>query len=163
MYNAGMMQHSLSCPYCNSFVTTPPGARVGQRVNCPRCGESFVYRPAKRDADGTEAVLEQSPLPSDGTTPARWSNRRLATFVLGGMATMAALGLAFALTTTQLRRSHDRVGSADPQRAIPIRTVAPAELEGLGYLPPDTDIILGVHVAELLQEPAGRELLPRLF
>src|SRR5207244_10366548 len=39
----------------------------------------------------------------------------------------------------------------------------PAELEGLGYLPSDTDVILGVHVAELLQEPAGRELLPRLF
>src|SRR5262245_29225800 len=133
-----MTQKSLSCPYCNSYVAAPPGVRSGQRVYCPRCGESFSYRPLDVDDADTEPAFRPPAALPQGAAPARWSNRRLATVVLGGMATMAALGLAFALATTQIRRSHDRVGSADPQRAVPIKTVAPAELEGLGYLPADT-------------------------
>jgi hypothetical protein len=160
-----MVPNPCVCPYCNSYVTAEAGGRTGQRLKCPRCGESFSYRPGDDDVPVGEAAFNQTALPRDegGLTPVRWSNRRLATVVLGGMAVMAALGLAFALTTTSLRRSHDRVGSADPQKAVPIKTVPPAELEGLGYLPADTDLVVGVHVAELLQEPAGRELLPRLF
>jgi hypothetical protein len=39
--------------------------------------------------------------------------------------------------------------------------VAPAQLAGLRYLPPDTNVILGVHVAEAIREPMGQELLSR--
>jgi hypothetical protein len=39
--------------------------------------------------------------------------------------------------------------------------VAPGKLAGLGYLPPDTNLVLAVHVAEAIREPMGQELLRR--
>ena len=38
----------------------------------------------------------------------------------------------------------------------------PAELAALRYLPADTDFLLAVHVAELLDDPVGRDLLAHL-
>jgi hypothetical protein len=57
--------------------------------------------------------------------------------------------------------------SAPPQSApeppvvvqTPVEVVAPARLVGLGYLPPDTQVVVGLHVAELLQQPAGEDWL----
>jgi hypothetical protein len=72
-----------------------------------------------------------------------FSNRFLATILIGIMALMAILGLGVALTTTQSRRAHDN------QQAI-------------GFLPPDTNLIAFVDVAQALHEPIGREVLTRL-
>ncbi len=43
-----------------------------------------------------------------------------------------------------------------------VARVAPAELPALGYLPPGTNAVVAVHVAEALQTPAGKDLLARL-
>lgn len=51
---------------------------------------------------------------------------------------------------------------ATTAEAPPLRPLAPAELEGLRYLPADTDVITAVHVAELLSEPTAKGLLSRL-
>jgi hypothetical protein len=45
----------------------------------------------------------------------------------------------------------------DPTSAV--HAFRPAELPGLGYLPPGTNVVVGIHVAEALAEPAGREFL----
>lgn len=42
------------------------------------------------------------------------------------------------------------------------RRVAPAELTALGYLPPDTNFLVALHVAEALEEEAGRQAMDRL-
>jgi hypothetical protein len=46
-----------------------------------------------------------------------------------------------------------------PQETL--RAVAPAELPALGYLPADTNVLVGVHVAEAWRDPTGREFLSR--
>lgn len=43
----------------------------------------------------------------------------------------------------------------------PAKPAAPAELEALGYLPPRTNVIAAIHVAEALQTPPGKEFLER--
>jgi len=232
-----MSSDVLCCPYCNSPVPPPPGAQPGQRIACGRCGETFPYR-------GTETAFTAEPPPvplpplSEPIAPHRFSNRGIALAVLGVMAAMALLGLAYALSTQALRRSYDvtlpktraidvplvarialglyvaglvgaivwgwnrseRAAGAARKRswserlsvpglaalaligiglallaiqARPVRppleppkakvaTVAPADLPALGYLPDDTDLILAVHMAELLDEPTGRDLLKRV-
>jgi hypothetical protein len=42
---------------------------------------------------------------------------------------------------------------------LPVRRTPPAELPGLGYLPPETNVAAGLHIADALREPAGREFL----
>ncbi|HEX5270798.1 MAG TPA: hypothetical protein VFW33_09940, partial [Gemmataceae bacterium] len=52
---------------------------------------------------------------------------------------------------------------AEPDVPPPaVMSVPPAELAALRYLPADSDFILAVHVAELLDDPVGRELLAHL-
>jgi hypothetical protein len=232
----------LSCPYCNSPTAVPAGAHLGQRIPCPRCGESFPYRAPADEA----AVTAAPPQPAPPTAPLpkpeipqvrRFSNKAVALTVLAVMGGMALLGLTYALSTEALRRSYDaqlpktraldlpwpyilppaiyvlgllalwfwgwnrrdsndrtpeppwrRVlvlfalsvlvlfvielavvmkrartpRPAEPEAAPPVRAVPPADLAALGYLPDDTDLIMAVHVAELLEDPVGRKLADHL-
>jgi hypothetical protein len=77
------------------------------------------------------------------------------------MAAAAAGGLTFALLTVHTRREHDY--QAQPTVPAPpvVRTVPPAELGGLGYLPARTNLVAAVHVAEAMRTPAGRAFLDR--
>lgn len=105
-----------------------------------------------------------------GTVAAIWlwffryprTNRAAALFVFGNMAVMATVGLLFALNTIPLRRSHDRpTKRTEEEPSVMTGTVAPASLPALRYLPAETSVIVGVHVAEALREPAGRKFLAR--
>ncbi|MFN4258271.1 MAG: hypothetical protein ACK4RK_03180 [Gemmataceae bacterium] len=49
-----------------------------------------------------------------------------------------------------------------PSGTLPVRAVPPWELDGLGYLPPASNVILGVHVAEAWQSPLGRDVVGQL-
>jgi hypothetical protein len=51
---------------------------------------------------------------------------------------------------------------AEPEGPQPVPAVAPIELAALRYLPADTDFLLAVHVAELLDDPTGREVMNHL-
>ncbi len=229
-----MSSQVLTCPYCNSTVAAPPLTRPGQRVPCPRCGESFPLR----DSAAAEPVTPVPEPPADSPPAAspRLSNGRLALLILGGMIAMALIGLAYALHTQDLRRSYDiqlpktrsidvpliarialglyvtgliaatvwgwnrrerAAGAPRPWtrrlgvpglavvalvavglaliaiQARPVRPpleldrprsapVPPAELAALGYLPDDIDAIAAVHVAEVLDEPTGRDVLRRI-
>jgi hypothetical protein len=69
---------------------------------------------------------------------------------------MAILGGVFALSTLKLRESrHPKplVGLSGP------RSYEPAELPGLGYLPVDTNVAAGIHVADILRDKLGGKLL----
>jgi hypothetical protein len=96
----------------------------------------------------------------------RRSNRATALFVLANMATLALLTLGGALATQGYRRHIDAGLPARPKRSplpeetVPLGppTVAPARLAALAYLPPGTDLVAGVHVAELRDDPARRKL-----
>jgi hypothetical protein len=86
--------------------------------------------------------------------------------VLGIMLGMAVLGLTFALFTKEFRRGHDEPQSG-PGESVPLtggtaRATPPAELAGLGYLPSETTVVAGLHLAELLQEEEGQKLWQKL-
>jgi hypothetical protein len=305
----------LACPYCNAPAAPPTGARPGQRIPCPRCGESFPYRgdeaaepapppalipttPAPEPQAPAVPALPRfvehpavlfllglvAPIPGvilallvfaafvlgfvvvlghaalvyhDGekiggavndffgrfgsflkrltapVTSRLFSNGQVASFLLGVMGGMALLGAAYALGTEAIRRGYDRflpksrafgspfylflpaavyvalvaawfwgwnrrerdthtaapsslrfVGllglsvlmflviqlgvimilaraprAAEPEGPPPVHAAAPAELAALGYLPEDTDVILAIHTAELLNDPVGRDLI----
>jgi hypothetical protein len=226
----------LTCPYCNTPAAAPPGARPGQRIPCPRCGESFPFRGPSDDAF-TPSVPPPEPPQAPAPPPRRLSNGQVASLLLGGMAVMAVIGLVYALSTQGIRREYDfhlpktkaisipvyaviplvlYVGglvaawfwgwnrrdagsaAAPPARrawgliglsalvllvvelaivvmharaprpfeneAPPpaVQAVPPAELAALRYLPADTDFLLAVHVAELRDDPVGRDLLGHL-
>lgn len=79
--------------------------------------------------------------------------KKTAFLILGIMATMAILALSYALWTTKLRRSRD----PGPRQIAPRR---PSELPGFGYLPKDSDIVIGLHIAEMEQDKkVGQPLL----
>jgi hypothetical protein len=158
---------SLSCPYCNASVTVSPGTAAGQRVSCPRCGDAFTVREPVAGEAGIRQVPSLPPPDLAGLSlPPRRSNARVAALVLAGMGCMAAVGLGFALVSQEERRAHDagipkkarRAPQPEPEEPLPA-VAAPDKLEALGFLPADTDVILGVHAAELGATPAGMRLL----
>jgi hypothetical protein len=173
-----MAAEPVSCPYCNAFVTVAPGAVTGQRVPCPRCGEAFTLRrPEGVGSTELQATPNAAPaLPPVEASPAvryflaRRANRLVAAGVVGVMVFMAAVGLTYALWTQKDRRANDVMLPRARHAPVPVEepgpaiaVVAPDRLAALGDLPPDSDVVAGVHVAELLQTDAGRALLTRPF
>jgi hypothetical protein len=106
-YN-GEMPEPLYCPYCNAYVTAPPGSvEDGQRMLCTRCGETFTYH---GPAFEVEEAQTQPTTPADIAlvqTGTPWSNRAIAAIVFGLMASMAVGAVVIALATHSVRRSHD--------------------------------------------------------
>jgi hypothetical protein len=168
-----MSDAPLTCPYCNAYVPAPAKGPVALdgRVVCPRCGELFTPPPGSyvgQPADGPtmEAILGDTPV-SLKEKP-RGRNRLVGLGLLALMAVMAGTALTYALVTTAVRRAHD-TGSRQTSRPLPIPTgatvlpetgpVAPAKLDALAYLPPDTGLIVGVHLAEIGNAEAGKALL----
>src|SRR5438552_834987 len=96
-----MRSDSVCCPYCSAPV--PPDAGVeGDRLRCPRCGETIPGQwtgPASANGPSPLAAYE-----ADSSAPTRsGSNRKLAGIILGIMFGMAVVGLIFALSTWKLR------------------------------------------------------------
>src|SRR5262245_24872304 len=159
------MSTPLSCPYCNALVPAPAGVQAGQMITCPRCDDRFRVL-----ADAVPAATDTSPPPAAAPIVPpifRRSNRVVAMVVLGVMVVMAMSGLTLALLTQGKRREHDKgiPGRAKRPRQLEVEVpqkvapTAPLDLTALRYLPADCDVLLGIHMAEVLQEPAGRELL----
>jgi hypothetical protein len=93
----------------------------------------------------------------------RSANRRVAAIVLGVMVLMAGLGLTYALMTQSFRRNNDRgvvkrrpLRPSRPDREGP-GPEQPSEspLAPLGYLPPDTNVLICVRVGELERSQTG--------
>jgi hypothetical protein len=66
------------------------------------------------------------------------------------------IGVGLALLSVQSRPARHARPAAPRSGAGPVR--APADLSALGYLPEDSNVVAGFHVAEALAEPAGRDL-----
>jgi hypothetical protein len=151
-----MKPDSVCCPYCNAPV--PLDASVeGDRLHCPRCGETIPGQwsgPATANSIPHLAATYEA---DASAPPARsGSNRKLAGIILGIMLGMAVVGLIFALSTWKAREGrHPRPLAPlySPQR------YAPAELPGLGFLPVDTNVAAGIHLADILRDKLGARLL----
>jgi hypothetical protein len=101
---------------------------------------------------------EYPPLPS--LTRPRPSNRTIRGIIVGIMGIMAILSLAYAWRTIGDRRSRDPRPRMLTTQA---RQVMPAiELAALGYLPPETGVVIAVDVTEAERSKVGKGLLSGL-
>src|SRR5262245_9620806 len=109
-----MAPATVSCPYCNAYVTIPHPLPADRRLFCSRCGEKFLYQgplpdsaePAPPDLPLATPNGESGTAPTPRTSTAR-ANFALATLLLGVMITMALFSLTIYLRTVQIRRDHD--------------------------------------------------------
>jgi hypothetical protein len=140
------------CPFCNAALPALAAAPTADRLACPRCGEAV---PASRWLVDT-AIASVPPKivpPSNQVNVA--GNRRIALILVSVMVTMAIIGLSYALWTTKLRRLRDPRPLLDP---ITIRR--PMELQGLGFVPKDSQVIIGLHLSEWLDDKdVGKPLI----
>ncbi len=140
------MQTTMSaCPFCNAVLpalTAPPAA---DKLPCPRCGELV---PAVRWQVDT-AIAAGAPKIEPPAAIAEYvpGPRKTLLIVVGVMVTMAVVGLSYALWTTKLRQSRHPRPILDP-----ITFRKPLELAGLGYLPKDSHVIVGLQLAECLAD-----------
>jgi hypothetical protein len=178
-----MTTDPTTCPYCNAEVHLAAGLPAGHRITCPRCGEVFALREPTAAIQSHPGVtttpppglapVEIPPSPRQRWLQSAGANRRVARLVLLAMLLMAAIGLILALATVGFRRSNDKGLVKRPSRRPPLPpaeddrarapAVPPAQLAALGYLPPETNNVVGVHVQELLASQAGRDLLDTPF
>jgi hypothetical protein len=128
--------------------------------------ELFPYRAGERNHEigdypgSAEAALAGQifdGMAEPTTVAVRRSNWHVAAVVVGIMGTMAAIGLGYALVTVKDRRKNDH-----PTSTSQIVAVAPAKLAALAYLPGNSNVIAGLHIGELLDNPSTQDLLPRL-
>ncbi len=170
-----MSPQTLTCPYCNASLGVQADWSAGQRIVCPRCGDSFPLRfgdsftAQQPVSHPTETGITTSAPTSDAAAPPRWSNRLIAGVLLGLMLLMAVGSLIFMLMTQEQRRSYDT--SRPPRRPgkqrsepeaenVPIvANIAPDKLAALGYLPSNINFLLAVRFAELVGSPLSAQLL----
>lgn len=158
------MSQSVNCPFCNAIVPVPIHAQTGQRIPCPRCEESFPLPQLD------EQFTSSSPSEPPRSASNRFANWKIALLVVGVMVILAGGALAYMLLSEDQRRNNDKgidknrgrfrvPGISKPPEKVQAK--APLELQALRYFPRDTQIVLGVHVAELLQVPEGQQLLSK--
>lgn len=150
----------ISCPYCNAIMPADAPSPAPTRT-CPRCGEVLPPHLAeaiqtRRSAGSLPA--SSLPKPQAAYRPLRGSLRRVAGIVIGIMGVMAILSFTYAWHTVEWRRARD---PRPPKPVVAPQATMPKPIEwaALGYLPPETAIIAGLHVAEAEKTPRGKELL----
>ena len=143
---------NILCPYCNAVLPPLSAPPAAAKLPCPRCGELVT---ASRWQVDTSIVPGPSPAMSAAIRGGLPGIRKTALIIIGVMLTMAVVGLSYMLWTTKLRQSRH------PKMALdPIAFTRPLELKGLGYLPKDSHVIVGLHIAEWLDDKkVGKPLL----
>lgn len=137
-----MQDAPTHCPFCNGVLPSLPAPLSTEKLACPRCGEPVPAARWRIDAgairEGPPPVTPARDIPGSGPT---------ALVVLGVMATMAILGLGFMLWTVKDRRARD----GKPMLA-PVKFRRPLELDGLGHLPRNSQFVVGLQIAEWLED-----------
>jgi hypothetical protein len=142
------------CPFCNAVLPKLTAPAAAEKIPCPRCGELI---PAVRWEVTTSIAAgdPKKPLPP-GREPGP-GIRKTAMVILGVMLTMAIVGLGYMLWTVKERRARDPKLILDP-----VTYRKPLELPGLGYLPKNSDVIVGLQIAEWLSDKkVGQPLLEK--
>jgi hypothetical protein len=166
-----MTIETLTCPYCNASIGAPAGLTTGQRIECPRCGDTFPLGRLDAIARQPHPASEETRITADA--PRIEPSPRRSPWLVGGavialMLLMAGGGLVFMLRTQAQRRAYDtsrppRRPGRQPAFIEPdnpsVVSVPPDKLAALGYLPPHVNFLVGAHITELLANPVGKRML----
>src|SRR5262249_20185174 len=79
-------------------------------------------------------------------------------YILATVTFLAIGGLAVTMLAVQISKQRASRPPLDESRTE-IRAVAPAALPALGYIPADCDLVAGIHIAEINEDPVAREIL----
>src|SRR5205823_2080740 len=138
----------VSCPYCNSQFPAPASAMT--RLTCPRCGEMVPFQIGDGEIEDRGSRIEdggsknhsqssilhpRSSLPS--VSPPSW---RAPLWTLGA-GLLIILGWMF---STQGHEDLSPSGQAEAAATAPLPLRPAANLPALGYLPPDTEVIVAL-------------------
>lgn len=145
------MTARVSCPFCNTAISLP-GTTAGDRVQCPRCGETFAV---KASAAGHHDP-GQTPIPAmsrngDATTltppprAAASSSPPLGLIGVGLAALILVVGLFLVFRGGE--PATDPTGDAPPKELV---TMPPAAVPGLAYLPADTSVAVALQPGPML-------------
>jgi hypothetical protein len=156
-----MLSVPSACPFCNAELPALTTSPTTPQTACPRCGE-----PVASDRFAVRAGPPPGSPPEPAPPNLEQRKRRTLRVLLGVMLGMATVALVFALMTQRIRRERDPKPRVEPPEAVEVAR-RPAELLGLGFLPNGSNVAVGVHVAQLMHDPAGEALLkeppPALF
>ncbi len=145
----------LSCPSCNTPFSLPQ-LPADRRATCPRCGDTFPIRGQAAEAPNSDSPAAHDPSLGLGTQPPtdtaeRKSHARLsATRAVLLAVAMGFVGLGIGLWVALDRdQSAPRPEEPGPQRPEGL-PVAAGQLEGLGYLPRDSNVVFAVQPGPVL-------------
>lgn len=133
---------NITCPFCNAVVVVDASQSREIRPTCPRCGESVPM-----PAHGTETTnaTESAAAVAPSSSNRREGNRRVGMFVICAMLILAAV-VAVAVIKSRSKRGLTSL----------------AEMETLGYLPADTNLIIALQIAKADETPEQREILDKM-
>lgn len=141
----------LSCPSCNTAfnVSALPANR---RATCPRCGDVFPVRGEVAGDAGAEPVAVPQLAPSPVSREAQAKRSVVRTVLIA--AAMGLVGLAAGLAVYFTRERPKPADAPSPPAIVSSATPA-AELQGLRYLPADTNVAFALQPGPFL-DFAGR-------
>jgi hypothetical protein len=146
------MSVRLSCPSCNTPFALPALPDHG-RAQCPRCGDVFPIRTYSEQPDGAPDAAQPA---RDVHVPRLWP-RYLA---IGGAVAIVVAAIAV-WQVWQVTRKVQPSDPPQPEVAFRAGAVAPGALVGLGYLPPECNVVVAVQPGPLLAEAARLKREPR--
>ncbi|WP_439631552.1 hypothetical protein [Gemmata sp.] len=145
----------LSCPSCNTEVTLPD-LPANRRAACPRCGDEFPVR-AWQDVAGAPSTPGAAPQVQP-PSPAKRKSAFPRAVVLALLAACVGLGVSLWVVRNRGDKAKTNPAALRPEGAV----LPPAELEGLGYLPADTNVVFAVQPGAIVayarqtnQDPRG--------
>jgi hypothetical protein len=148
----------VSCPYCNTGFTVPAIPPSG-RVACPRCGDAFPVHSAEEDELGE--VLEAAPAaPVEDARPTQTAQRKSSFRIVVPAAIIAILAIAIGAGWYYFR---DSAPSGSPTSDPSTVAAAPASLQGLAFLPAESNILFALQVGPIIAYAERTNQDPRVL
>jgi hypothetical protein len=146
-----MQDAPISCPYCNALVPAA-NASPARRIDCPRCGDSFLVRENPTSSvpisDQLEIEVRRHRLARQTKAARSVRVTLIAGICLGGLGLLAGIGISY---------FRSEPTSPPPIPAEPSASVPPLEMAALAYLPATSDSVVAFQLRPLVKAPSGGE------